>query len=632
MADKQPEAVVEFSVQQRTACVAVGMTLLDAVHRAGLRVTDPCAGRGLCGKCRVIVGSGSEHLSPPSDVERMSISQTDIESGFRISCCARITGLGSISIHIPPESLPEAQQLLIAGIQPKVEPKPFLTKHFLSLRRGSLTDFRSDFQRVTDALKLRTKVSELRPSYVALKELPEVLRKGEWDVTVTLADDGLVTWVDAGETEDRLFGFALDVGTTKLAGYLVDLRSGAVLGTASMLNPQIPHGEDVISRIAYASKSREQLLDLQRKVVQATNSLIRQCCAQAAIAPEEIVYIVVVGNTAMHHLFLGISPKYVALAPYPAVLRSAFRTYASEVGVTANPGCLLSALPCVAGFVGADAIADILATRVHESRSLVLLVDIGTNTEIILGDQNRLLSCSSPSGPAFEGAHIQNGMRAELGAIERVWINYDSLDAEYSTIGDKKPRGLCGSAVVDAIACMRRVGLINVEGRIIEKKGSKRIRSHNGLREYVIAWKEETQTGRDIVITQHDVEEIKLAKAAVHSGIVVLAKLLNVQLTSVSRMFVAGAFGTYLDPYNARTLGMYPNIPLDRISFVGNTAGSGARMALMSKNEYSVAQKLAETLEYVELAANPQFQREFIDSLYIPHKTARKETGNEHWT
>ncbi|HXX73378.1 MAG TPA: ASKHA domain-containing protein, partial [Candidatus Acidoferrales bacterium] len=539
---------------------------------------------------------------------------------------------GSISIDIPPESLPEAQQLLIAGMQPKVELKPILEKHFLTLPRGSLTDFRSDLERITDALKLSTKIRQLRPAYVALTELPEALRKGEWAVTVTLTHDGLVTWVDAGRTEDRLFGFALDVGTTKLAGYLVDLRSGAVLGKASMLNPQIPHGEDVISRIAYASKGHEQLVDLQLQVIHATNSLIHQCCAQAAVEPEEIFHIVVVGNTAMHHLFLGISPKYVALAPYPAVLRSAFRTYASEVGVAANPGCLLSALPCVAGFVGADAIADILATRVYESKSLVLLVDIGTNTEIILGDRNRLVSCSSPSGPAFEGAHIENGMRAEMGAIERIWIDNDSLEPEYTTIGDEKPRGLCGSAVVDAMASMRRVGLLNVEGRMIEKNNSKRIRSRNGSKEYVIAWKEETQTGRDIVITQHDVEEIKLAKAAVHSGITVLAKLLDVQVTTVSGMFVAGAFGTYLDPHNARTLGMYPNIPLDRISFVGNTAGSGARMALISKEEYGKAQKLAETLEYVELAANPQFQREFIDSLYIPHKAALKETGNEHWT
>jgi len=252
-------------------------------------------------------------------------------------------------------------------------------------------------------------------------------------------------------------------------------------------------------------------------------------------------------------------------------------------------------------------------------------VDIGTNTEIVLGDKRRLVSCSSPSGPAFEGGQIKHGMRAEIGAIERVWIDPETFEAEYSTIGGVKPRGLCGSAVIDMIASMRRTGIINLEGRILPNTRSKRVRPQSRASEYVVAWSEETQTGGDITVTQHDIEEIKLAKAAVHSGIIVLAKHLNVQVENITRVFAAGAFGTYVDPHSARTIGMYPDIPLSRISFVGNTAGSGARMALMSKEKSLEAQEIASGLEYVELAANPDFQKEFVDSLYIPHKQSGKE-------
>ena len=621
---KTPVAQVEFPEQQRQTIVTVGRTLLDAVHAARLEVSNVCAGRGVCGKCRVIVTSGSEFVSPATDLERMSLSDTDIEQGFRIACCARIRAPGSITIQIPPESIAEAQQLLTAGIQPTVKLSPILEKQFLKLPQASLTDFRPDIERLIEVLRKQSKLPRLQPGYAALKELPEAMREGKWNVTVTLTNDGLITWIDAGRTDNRLYGFALDVGTTKLAGYLVDLKSGILLGKASMTNPQIEYGADVITRITYASKGHEKLAELQRQVINSANALIRECCTQAAVEQEEIFHVVIVGNTAMHHIFLGIPPKYVSLAPYTPVLRS-FQTYAAEVGVKTNPGCLLTALPCVAGFVGADAIADILATEIHKSESLALLVDIGTNTEIILGDKRRLISCSSPSGPAFEGGQIKHGMRAEIGAIEKVWIDPSTLDAEYSTIGGMKPRGLCGSAVIDAVASMRRTGILDLDGRIVPNTGSNRVRPENGSSEYVVAWKEETQIGRDIVITQHDIEEIKLAKAAVHSGIIILAKHLTVRVEDIRRVFVAGAFGTYVDPYSARTIGMYPDIPLGRISFVGNTAGSGARMALLSKEKYMEAQKIAEALEYLELAVDPDFPKEFMDSLYIPHKYSLKE-------
>lgn len=619
------QAEVDFPELERHVKMAVGRTLLDAVLSARLLVPNVCAGRGVCGKCRVQVTSGSENVSPITDLERMSLFEQDTQQGFRIACCARITRSAPITIHIPPESLTEVHQLLVAGIQPNVELSPTVKKHFIELPRASLTDFTPDFERLVKVLRAECNLPKLQVGYAALKELPIAIRKGEWNVTVTVSEDELITWIDAERTDKRLYGFATDIGTTKLAGYLVDLNSGIVVAKASMTNPQIAFGGDVISRISYASKGTSELVELQRIIVEAVNSLIHNCCAEARVNPEEISHVVAVGNTAMHHIFLGISPKYVALAPYTPALRAFFRTYAKEVGIVANAGCILDALPNVAGFVGADAVADVLATQIHKSASLALLVDIGTNTEIILGDERRMVCCSSPSGPAFEGAQIKHGMRAEVGAIERVWVDSATFEAEYSTIGGERPRGICGSGIIDAIASMRLTGIMNLDGRISWKTGSRRVRTSNGSTEYVLAWKEETKTGRDIVITQRDIEEIKLAKAAVYSGIVILAKHLNVQIGDIAKVYVAGAFGTYVDPHSARAIGMYPDIPLGRISFAGNTAGSGARMALISREERSEAQTIAETLEYVELAADPEFQREFINSLYIPHKDAVKE-------
>ena len=615
-------AVVSFPEQNRKSEVAVGRTLLDAANAARLEISAICAGRGVCGKCRVVILAGSEQVSALTDLERMSLSDHDIQQGFRIACCARILHPGPISVQIPPESLAQVQQLLVAGVQPEVELDPLVEKHLVTLPRSSLSDSSPDLERLTETLRRECNLQRLKAEYSALLELPEAIRDGAWKVTATIArDEEIITWIDAGDTTEQLYGFAIDVGTTKLAGYLVDLKSGTVVARASKTNPQVVFGSDVITRISYATKGKGELAELQRSVIEATNELIRECCVAASAQLREVFHVVMVGNTAMHHLFLGIPPKYVALSPYTPVMRASFQTKASQVGVTANPGCLLSCLPCVAGFVGADAVADVLATQIHESTALALLVDIGTNTEIVLGDRKRLICCSAPSGSAFEGAQIKHGMRGEVGAIERVAIDID-LRPDYSTIGGEKPRGICGSGIVDAIAGMRHAGIINLAGRISPDIRSERLRRTDGIAEYVIAWKDETQTGRDIVITQRDIEEIKLAKAAIYSGVTILAKHLQVDVKKITKLFVAGAFGTYVDPYSARGIGMYPDIPLGRISFVGNTAGSGARMVLLSRRKGVEAQKIADSLEYVELASDQEFRRAFTDALYIPHRNA----------
>jgi uncharacterized 2Fe-2S/4Fe-4S cluster protein (DUF4445 family) len=552
----------------------------------------------------------------------MSLSRADIEQGFRIGCLARITGAGSIAVQIPPESLTATQQLLVAGIQPKVALSPSVKKYFAKLSPASLTDIRPDFERLVEALQLEHGFLKLEVGYDALRQLPYAIRKGEWSATVTVADGKKIVWIEPGRTDNQLYGFAVDIGTTKLAGYLVDLNTGALVATASKTNTQVSFGTDVISRISYTNKGKTELDELQSRLVQGINSLLRECCTRASLEPDEVFQVVVVGNTAMHHIFLGIPPEYVALAPYTPALRSSFQTRAREIGIASNAGSVLNALPCVAGFVGADAVADILATQIQKSPVLSLLVDIGTNTEIVLGDLRGLVCCSSPSGPAFEGGQIKHGMPAEVGAIERVWIDPQTLEPEYSTIRGEKARGICGSGIIDAVASLRQTGLIDSSGRLNSKISSRRIRTANGLAEFVLAWKNETQTGYDIVVTQHDIEEVKLAKAAVYAGITILAKHLNVAVSEIKKVFVAGGFGTYVDPQSARAIGMYPGLPLGFISFAGNTAGSGARMALVSKDQRTEAQTIAEKLRYIELGADPEFKQEFANALYIPHRHA----------
>ena len=621
-ASGKQEAQVSFAGEKQLVRIMVGRTLLDAARAARLEVSSVCAGRGICGKCRVIVTGGSEELSPMTDLERMSLSRADIEQGFRIGCLARVISAGSISVQIPLESLTATQQLLAAGIQPKVALSPSVKKYFVKLPPASLTDFRPDFERLVETLQLEHGLLKLQIGYDALRELPYAIRKGEWSATATVADDKKIVWVEPGRTENRLYGFAVDIGTTKLAGYMVDLNTGALVATASKTNPQASFGADVISRISYTNKGKAELQELQSQALQGVNSLLLECCTKASVEPDEVFQVVVVGNTAMHHIFLRIPPEYVALAPYTPALRSSFQTRAREIGITSNAGSVCNALPCVAGFVGADAVADILATQIQKSPVLTLLVDIGTNTEIVLGDQRGLVCCSSPSGPAFEGAQIKHGMTAEVGAIERVWIDPQTLEAEYSTIRGEKARGICGSGIIDAVASLRQTGIINSTGRINSRASSKRIRTANGFAGFVLAWKNETQTGYDIVVTQNDIEEVKLAKAAVYAGITILAKHLNVAVSEIKKVLVAGGFGTYVDPQSARTIGMYPGLPLGFISFVGNTAGSGARMALASKDQRTEAQRIAEKLKYVELGADPEFKQEFADALYIPHRHA----------
>ncbi len=597
-----------------------GKTILEAAREVGVDITSICGGRGVCGKCRIIIRGGEECLSAPSKTERHTFSDDDFSSGFRLACQTAVAFEGKTVVEVPSESRVNQQKLLLKGLERSVELSPAVKKVAVHLKKPSLLDTRSDVDRLLDALRPNTSWGP-QVDYEALKKAPLVLRKGDWTVTATVWKDGEVISVEPGATKG-CYGFAVDIGTTKLAGYLVDLTSGKIVAMASMMNPQIAYGEDVISRIRYIMEADMNLSRLQQAIAESINNLINEACETASVPPSEIYDMTVAGNTAMHHIFLGVPPNYVALLPYPAALQSPMDIKARELSVGISPGAYVHALPAIAGFVGGDAVADILATKIHEADDLSLMIDIGTNTEIVLGNKDGLVACSCASGPAFEGAHIRNGMRAATGAIERVWIDPKTLELGYKTIDNQKPRGLCGSAVIDITAEMLKAGIIDYSGKFNAESRTIRLRRNDKSVEFVIARKDETLIESDIVITQGDVREVQLAKAAIYTGASILMKHRNVRSEEIERIFLAGAFGNYIDPQSARIIGMYPDVPLERVKFVGNTAGSGARMALLSVEARKEAGEIAKRVEYVELGADLDFQKEFLKATYLPHQEA----------
>jgi len=609
--------MIIFQPYGRRFEISEGKTILEIAKDAGIGINAICGGEGLCGKCRVIIHEGRENLSKPTEAERRALSEDDLARNFRLACQARILRTGLIIVEIPPESRVDRQKLLLSGYERKIKAKPAVRRINIHLKKPSLLDVKADIDRLLEAVESQIG-SEVKVDYEVMKVIPHLLREADWHISVVLWRDKEIISVEPDYT--GLYGFALDIGTTKLAGYLVDLNSGKIIAATSMMNPQIAYGEDVISRIKFASEGEENLKALNRSLIEGINKMIDELCGEVGISHHNIYDMTVAGNTAMHHIFLGIPPNYLAQMPYPAALQSPIDVKAREAGVKINSGAYIHVLPVIAGFVGGDAVADALATEIYEADEVSMLIDIGTNTEIILGDKEDLIACSCASGPAFEGAHIKCGMRASNGAIEHVWIKPGTFEVGYKTIGDEKPRGLCGSAVIDAVAEMLKVGLIDSSGRFIMDNDTPRLRGRGRGAEFVIAWKDETASSHDIVVTQSDIREIQLAKAAIYTGTSILMRHRRIKPDDIRMVYLAGAFGNYIDPQNAKVIGMYPDVPLERVRFVGNTAGSGARAALISMEARKTAERIAKKIRYVELGADPAFQDEFLKATYLPHR------------
>jgi uncharacterized 2Fe-2S/4Fe-4S cluster protein (DUF4445 family) len=621
------EPHVQFQPQGRKVPSKNGRTLLDLANDAGLSIESICGGVGVCAKCKVIVRSGIGSVTPLTSSEKEWLDALELASGMRLACQATVCGDGQIVVEVPQASQRGHHRLLEAGTERKVRPEPAITKVALKLPPATLKDLRADDDRLLEILARKVKGS-VRIAQGVHAHLPSAIRKNDWTATVTLFRRSEIIRVEPGDTSDQVFGVAVDIGTTKVVAYLVDLRTGALLHTESMPNPQIPFGEDVIARITYATKNEDGLSKLQTVVASGINELILKLCESRDITPDDILETMIVGNTAMHHVFFGITPQHLAAAPYAPAVRTSLCVDPSHVKVNMYQFGKVCSLPNIAGFVGADAVSDLIASGLYEDRKIGMMIDIGTNTEIIAGNKNRLISCSCASGPAFEGAHIRFGMRAATGAIERVWIDPESHEVRLRTVDDSPPKGICGSGIVDAVAELFKNRLIDASGKInVSSKDDRTRKGKRGLPEFVLATASESGTGEEITITQHDIQEIQLAKAAIFTGVSILMKKLRLRASEIDRVYAAGAFGTYVDAASAIAIGMYPDVSVERISFIGNAAGSGARMCLKSTKMRDLADELSKKVEYVELAAEKNFQSEFAQAMFLPHRDLSRFPG-----
>ena len=602
-----------FKPRDREAAVPQGMTVMEAASEAALKLPSECGGQGSCGRCRVLV-SPSSAVKPPSSSETRLLTEEELEKGYRLACQAILED--DAVVDVPRESRTGKRKFQTRGIERAYPFEPSVRKLHLGFETVVGEDSIIE-DGILEAAAGKGFDDLLLFSPRALEDL-QGLNNGS-SVTLTIAD-GMITSVEAGDTSSRLYGMAVDIGTSKIVGHLVDLNDGKTVAVASVENPQDAHGEDVISRITFASKAPENLEELHRLSVEAVNEVIQSSCSEAGIEPREIHEVVAVGNTLMHHLFMGLEAESLGRAPFEPVVKESVRMMASELGVSSNPGGVLYLPPLIAGFVGSDAVAGLVATGIFDSEEPVLMVDIGTNTEVFVGDRSGLVSCSCASGPAFEGGHIKHGVKAVTGAIERLRIDPDTLDVEYDTIGGTDPIGICGSAMIDALAELWKCGVVDGFGRLSSEAKTPRIRVADGRREFVVEWAEATGTGRDIALSEGDIEELLLAKAAIYSACSVMLERRGLEADELSKIYVAGAFGESIDPVNVVVMGMLPEVEPEKIVFAGNTAVAGAKAILVSKTARGIAERLPEEVQYHELSLDPAFNQEFIDAIFLPHR------------
>jgi len=581
-----------------------GETLLEALQRSGVALENVCGGKGICGKCAVKVLSGE--LSEPT---RAEIGwQKVLGKEYRLACQAKI--LSDIVIEIPYASAKRRAKILTETASRKFGIEPAAKMKFLILNSPTLEDNRADLERLLDAMGARSFDPKI------LDYVSEALRKLNFQVSAVVFDGELV---DVVSPEDRAFGAAFDIGTTTVVGYLYDLTSGKLLSVKAMYNKQISYGEDVISRIEFASSSQKKLAEMQKAVINTLNELLEEMAKEAQIDVERIYDVVCSGNSVMTGLLLGNSCAYAAKAPYTPPFTSPVKVKCRDLGLKASATGYLRTLPLVSAYIGGDVVADILVSELHRYEEPAALIDLGTNGEVVVNSGEEMVAASCAAGPALEGYGIRDGMRGVEGAIESVTIAEDGETVYYRTIGNVPPRGICGSGIIDALAWMRLRGIIDESGRMKEGVSS-RLTRENGQLMFIIAEEEETSTGRKIAISQKDVRKIQLAKAAVLAAFLTLMHTLNLKISELRKLFVAGAFGNYIDPFSAKVLGLLPDIPSDRIVQIGNGSGAGASALLLSKELWKEAEEIARKIRVVELNLVPSFRKDFIDATFIPHR------------
>jgi uncharacterized 2Fe-2S/4Fe-4S cluster protein (DUF4445 family) len=502
------------------------------------------------------------------------------------------------------------QRIQVEGSEITVSPEPPVQSYHLRLAPPSLSAPTADANHLIEALNQQHQLHCTKVGIDLLHILSAKLRSLNWECQAIVRNDEVISLLP---WPSRPLGLAVDLGTTKIAGYLVDLSDGRTLASKGIMNPQIGYGEDIISRMTAVINSSDEGAQIQKLAVEGINELIAHLCAEVSVNAEEIVEAVVVGNTAMHHLFLGLPVEQLALSPFVPAVSGALDVRGGNVGLRIAPGAYVHLLPNIAGFVGADHVAMLLATGVWQGEGPIVALDIGTNTEVSLVHEGKITAVSCASGPAFEGGHIKDGMRASTGAIERLRITEDNI--QYQTIDQAQPIGICGSGILDALSQLYLAGILDEGGRMMDNHP--RVRTHDGQREFLLVDEEERGGQPAITITQHDVRELQLAKAAIRTGIQVLLEANGCSENEIKQVLIAGAFGTYIDVASAVAIGMLPSLPLNRFHQVGNAAGMGAKLALISLSKRAEAQTIASRVKYIELGSAPNFEQTFVQASYL---------------
>ncbi|HUV58997.1 MAG TPA: ASKHA domain-containing protein [Desulfatiglandales bacterium] len=661
--DEVEKSKIIFQPSGRRGEVKKGVTIIEASRQLGVDIESLCGEKKVCGKCKIRIEEGffekygiqssKDHAGEWLMEEEKFINREQREAGYRLGCCARIEG--DLLVFVPEESRAGKQIVSKAARDIQIEWNPAVEYYYVELSEPTIQEPTGDLERILEALNHKYGLKNLDIDYLTLQRLPNQLRKGKWKVTVAIWMDKEILHVLPGKIKDY-YGMAIDVGTTTVAAYLCNIATMEVLDTVSMMNPQCKYGEDVMSRITYHMMHQDGLAKMSADIITGLNSLVTQACEAThppkkgkkngsdkeetiktekdtqylCLNPTDIIDMTIVGNTAMHHILLKLNPKYVGMAPFPPVVHKSMDIKARDLRIQIHESAYVHILPNEAGFVGADNVGVLIAEEPYKKNEMQLIIDIGTNGELVLGNKKKLISSSCATGPALEGAQLTFGMRAAPGAIERIKIDPDSHEVDYKVIGrdtwktyskseEMQTKGICGSGILDLFAELYRSGVILKSGKFNPNQKNSRFRknSDNNQPEFVIAWANETTIGKDIVITQKDIRQIQLAKGALYCGCKLMMRRMGID--KVEKVKIAGAFGTHVDREKALIMGLFPDCEIDKIISIGNAAGDGARAALLNREKREEANWVSRNVEYIELTVEKDFQQQFMEAMQIPH-------------
>jgi uncharacterized 2Fe-2S/4Fe-4S cluster protein (DUF4445 family) len=661
------KAKVIFQPSGRRGEVPKDVTLIEASRLLGVDIESLCGEKKVCGKCKIRVEQGffekfgiessGSHLSSWQEEEDKYINAEEKKSGFRLGCVAKVEG--DVLIFVPEESRAGKQVVSKKARDIHIDHDPAVKIYYVELEPPTFEEPTGDFERLCRKLEKEYGLKDLRVDIFTLRQLPTALRDGDWKVTVSVWNDQEVIRVRPGKAEHS-YGLAIDVGTTTVAGYFCDLTTMEVVDTVTLMNPQCKYGEDVMARITFHMTTEDGLQRMSDDIIEGLNWLIDEAIKNTyppkkkkkkkkgdegpeewievpeegktylRLSREDVEDITLGGNTAMHHILLQLNPEFVGLAPFPPVIHHSLDIKARDLGINVNPGSYVFVLPNEAGFVGADNVGVLIAEEPYKSDDIQLLIDIGTNGELVFGNKEKMISSSCATGPALEGAQLAFGMRAAPGAIERIKIDPETQEVDYKVIGrdawrqysepkEMKCKGICGSGILDVLAELYRAGVVTKSGAFNKEQKSDRYRRNpeNNQPEFVLAWAEETSIEKDVVITQRDVRQIQLAKGALHAGCKLMMRRMGME--TMDKIKIAGAFGTHVDREKALIMGLFPDCEIEKILSVGNAAGDGCRAALLNRAKRDEANWVSRNVEYIELTVEEDFQKQFMECMQIPH-------------